>query len=171
MKKYLPFVFPAAAFLVVLFLAYRWYSLQSQLDGSVSSAAEGITIEDLTETERDNVLTGVGDFETVAMESQDPQAQGQVRYEIKDGKMNFSVMSGLPELTSGQYQVWLRDIDSQTERKAFKLEFSKGGYLGTAAVSAEVLPFEVVVSREETDDDQMETVLLQGKVKVEEVTE
>jgi hypothetical protein len=138
--------------------------LQSETNGQIASNAEGVQIEDLTQSERDSVLAGVGDFETVALEAQQPEAQGQVRYEIKDDKVTFSVMSGLPQLEAGNYQVWLKGQGSAAATKAFKLEFSKGGHLGTAAVSTEVLPLEVTVTREETDDDQMETVVLQGMV-------
>jgi len=166
MKKFLPFVFPAVAFLIVLFLAFRWYSLQSETNGQISSNTEGVQIEDLTESERDSVLSGVGDFETVVLESEEPEtAQGQVRYEVQDDKVTFSVMSGLPQLEAGFYQVWLKGQGSEVAARAFRLEFSKGGFLGTAAVSTEVLPLEVTVTREKTDDNQMEAVVLQGMVE------
>lgn len=169
MKKYLPFVFPAAALVIVALLAFRWYNMQTTTPGEVgpSSFAEGVQIEDLTDTERNQVMLGAGDFETTMLENSEQapaDTMGQVRYEIMDGKVRFSVMAGLPELTAGQYQVWLKDIESDAIRKAFALEFSKGGHLGSAAISEEVLPFELIVSEEMVDDDQPEKIIMRGQI-------
>lgn len=175
MKKFLPFVFPVAAFVIVAVLAFRWYNLQTEPQGETSSTfAEGVQIEDLTEDERNQVLLGAGDFETVELVNSDEAADdmmGQIRYELKDGKVRFSVMAGLPELSTGQYQVWLKDIESDAVRKAFVLEFMKGGHQGSAAISEKVLPFEVIVSEEMVDDDQIEKVLMQGTISKEVSTE
>lgn len=169
MKKYLPFVFPVAAFVIVGLLAFRWYNLQTQPAGEVgsSSFAEGVQIEDLTDTERNQVMLGAGNIETIELQNSDEagdEVMGQLRYEIIDGRVRFSVMAGMPELNQGMYQVWLKDVNSDAVRKAFVLDFSKGGYLGSAAISEDVLPFEVIVSKEMTDDDQIETVLMRGVV-------
>ena len=90
---------------------------------------------------------------------------GRVRYELKDGRVKFSVYASLPELELGQYQVWLREPGSTVSRKAFVLEAGKGGYIGSAAISQEVTPFEVVVSKEVRPDDQMEVVILTGVIE------
>lgn len=166
MKKALPFVFPVAALLLVAFLAFRWYGQQTTPEGDIAEFGEGVEIEELSSTELDNVIKGVGDFETIelepASEEQATQALGGVRYEIADGRVRFSVSASLPELESGMYQVWLKATDSDAVRKAFVLEYSKGGYMGSAAISEETLPFEVLVTREETDDDTPEEVILRG---------
>lgn len=170
MKKFLPFVFPAAALMIVAILAFRWYSSQTQPVGEVGPAtfAEGVQIEDLSTTEQNQVMLGVGDYQTVMLEpnqsSDSAEMMGQVRYELADGKVKFSVMAGLPILSQGQYQVWLKSVDSEALRKAFVLEFSKGGYLGSAAISEDVLPFEVILSQESVDDASIEQVLMRGVI-------
>lgn len=170
MKKFLPFVFPAAALLIVAVLAFRWYSTQIQPVGEVGPAtfAEGVQIEDLSTTEQNQVMLGAGDYETVMLEpsssSDSAEMMGQVRYELADGKVKFSVMAGLPMLETGRYQVWLKSVESEALRKAFVLEFSKGGYLGSAAISEDVLPFEVILSQESVDDNSLERVLLRGTI-------
>ncbi len=165
MKKLLPFIFPLVAVLVIIFLVFRWYRLNTQTPGTISEFGEGIEIEDLSTTELQDSLSGVGDYKTVDLISADDESVGRVRYEIKDGKIKFSVFAGLPELEYGMYQVWLREPGSLISRKAFILIQSKGGYLGSAAISEEVLPFEVVVSKEVRPDDQMEEVILTGVIE------
>lgn len=165
MKRALPFVFPVAAVLIVLVLAVRWYNLRTDRQGDISEFAQGVEIEDLSPSEAMSVLGGVGDFMTVNLENEsgdDMDYLGQIRYEIVDGKVRFSVSATLPELESGVYQVWLKDTDSEAIRKAFALELSKGGYQGSAAISEETLPFEVLVSREMRPDNTLEELLLRG---------
>jgi hypothetical protein len=164
MKKFYPYILPTIALIIVGFLAYRWYDLRTQRDGEITPFAEGVEIENLSETEADRVIRGVGDFETAPL-SGSGEAQGNIRYEIKDDKVSFSVTADLPELESGQYQVWLQDIDGKSRSKAFSLVMGKGGYMGSGALSADTVPFDVVVSQENTDDSEIEEVVLQGTVK------
>jgi hypothetical protein len=161
MKKLLPFVFPAAAFVLVAFLAFRWYGNQIGSAGDIAEFGEGVEIEELTQVERDRVMKGAGDYKTVDLEGAD-DVMGQVRYEMIDGKVRFSISASLPELESGFYQVWLKAVDSEAIREAFVLNFSKGGYLGSAAISEETLPFEVLVTQELVDDAAPETTVLKG---------
>lgn len=167
MKKFLPFVFPAIATVIVLLLAWRWFSLRTQKDDTSAPFAEGVEIENLSQSEVSDSLTGVGDYETVDMVAEDESSMGDIRYEIKDGRVTLSVMANLPELEEGVYQVWFKEIDGEALRRAFTLEMSKGGYLGSAAISESVLPFEVLVSREMVTDDIVEQVLLRGTVTAE----
>ena len=185
MKRYLPFVFPAAAVLVVVFLTYRWYSHNTTGVGQISEFAEGVEIEELTDDEQINVNRGVGDISTVQLQpvmqtSQEGEADseddtndmtstasGQVRYETVDGKVRFSIMAALPEPEMGQYQVWLKAVDSDAIRKAFTLEMGKGGYMGSAAISANTLPFEVLVSLESGESTIPSNILLRGVVQAE----
>ncbi len=162
LKQFLPFVFPTAAIILVIILAFRWYRLRSEQIGKISEFAQGVEIEDLTETERQTSLSGVKDVERVDLESEQESALGEIRYEISDEKVKFSVAATLPEEEVAQYQVWLKEVDGKAIRKAFALEMLKGGYTGSAAISAETLPFEVVVSKEMVDDNLMEQVLLRG---------
>lgn len=165
MKRFLPFIFPLVAVLVIVFLVFRWYRLNTQTPGEISEFGEGVEIENLSQNETREALAGVGDYQTVDMEATNPEDMGQVRYEIKDGKVRFSVMANLPQVETATYQVWLREPGSSVSRQAFELVEGKGGYLGSAAISAQVLPFEVVVSRETRPDDQIESILLKGLVQ------
>ncbi len=163
MKKVLPFVFPLVALLIVVFLAYRWYNLNTTRSGQIADNSEGVEIQDLTESERNNIMRGVGDFKSVELKG-DPQTRGDVRYEIQDGKVVFSVSADLPFLSSGRYQVWVKS-DDKPAQKMFNLEESKGGYIGTGGVSEASLPFSVIVTQEQTDDLTMESVVLEGMVQ------
>lgn len=171
MKRFLPFIFPAAALLVILFLIYRWYSHNTAGIGQISEFAEGIEIEELSDDEQSSVIKGLGDISTVTLEAVsqtegDQEAMssmsGQVRYEITDGKVRFSVTAMLPELETGFYQVWLKAVDSDAVRRAFRLELSKAGYIGSAAISEDTLPFEVIVSREISDVNAPSNTVLKG---------
>lgn len=164
MKKYYPYVFPALALLVVGVLAFRWYNMRTQRDGQITTFGEGVEIENLSESDADRILRGVGDYKTATL-SGEGETQGQVRYEIKDDKVNFSVIADLPALEAGNYQVWLQDADGLSKSKAFVLEVGKGGFMGSGSLDAEKMPFEVVVSVEKTDDSEMEEVVLKGMVE------
>lgn len=162
LKQLLPFVFPTAAIVLVAILAVRWYRLRSERMGQISEFAEGVEIEDLT----DNGMMMVNDYDNVAMTSQDETAEGQIRYELADGRVRFSVTAYLPEEDGVTYQVWLQDLEGTSIRRAFTLEMLKGGYTGSAAISDETLPFEVLVSREMVNDNAVEEVLLRGTLEM-----
>jgi hypothetical protein len=166
MKKYTPFVFPAIALLIVLFLGYRWYSTQAKPIGQISDFGEGVKIEDLSADEATKLNGGAKDLPTVELKGTD-EAAGRVRYEIKDGRVSFTVTADVAVLEEGQgfYQVWLKQVGGESKKKAFVLVDSKAGYIGSAAVPADSLPFEVVVSKETTDDEQMEVSILSGTIQ------
>lgn len=163
MKKFYPYIFPAVALLFVLFLLWRWYSLRTQRDEMTSLLNEGVVIEELS-AEDEQGLVGVGDYQMVELNGEDPKNLGEVRYEVRDEQLLFSVSANLPMLHGGRYQVWLRQPEAATQRKAFALEYGKAGYLGSGSIDAGTLPLEVVVSREMTDDALLEEVLLTGTV-------
>ena len=160
MKKYLPYIFPTLAILIVIFLVFRWYRLNTQPQGDITQFGEGVEIENLSPQEVQEVMNSASDYETKDLNVVDQAASGQVRYEIKDGKVRFSIYAALPEISEGQYQVWLRDLSGQSMRKAFVLEATKSGFMGSAAISDEVLPFEIVVSYELRPDDEIEKIVL-----------
>lgn len=166
LKQFLPFVFPVAAMILVVVLAVRWYRLRNEQTGQISEFAEGVEIENLSQTELNQVLKGTNDVTSVSLEPEaDAEAVGELRYELKDGKVRFTVNADLPEITEGVYQVWLREPNGTAMKRAFILELSKGGYMGSAAISEEALPFDVVVSQEKVADDKIEVVLLRGTVE------
>lgn len=171
MKKFTPYVFPLVALLVVIFLLYRWYDMRTEKVVNPVEFGEGVEIENLSENELGSVLRGSNDITTVELEnaqtdSAEPASTGVIRYDVVDNKVLFSVMAELPELEQGAYQVWLKEINGDGMRKAFSLEAGKGGMMGSASVSTELLPFEVVVSKEmSVSDETIETVILKGAIE------
>lgn len=120
MKAISPYIFPLIVVAIVFFLIYRWYTNQQT---PTSDIGEGITIENLSESELSDVLNGVGDFDTIELEPVEPptseptadEAQegmtaeqrqrlrralvgllGVVRYEIDGDRLRLSVI-GQPE--------------------------------------------------------------------------
>lgn len=173
MKKFTPYVFPVIALLIVVFLLFRWYSDRTDTVTKPVEFGEGVEIENLSENELSSVLKGSSDVATVEMSaaaqesSETPEsATGVIRYDIQEDKVLFSVLAQVPELDEGMYQVWLKQIDGEGMKKAFTLEMGKGGMMGSAALSTELLPFEVVVSKEmNANDDTVESVLLKGVIE------
>ncbi|MEA2056224.1 MAG: hypothetical protein U9O78_00700 [Patescibacteria group bacterium] len=165
LKKYYPFIFPTIALLLVLFLAFRWYNLRTQR--SQEDQQNQVQIENLTEEEVEGIVKGTEDVETVDLEG-GATASGQIRYDIRGEKALFSVNASLEELDQGLYQVWLRKSGSEKLDKAFVLQYGKGGYMGSASVSVDDLPLEVVVSKEiQTEDKVLEEELLRGMIEAE----
>lgn len=169
MKKFLPFALPAVALVIVGFLVWRWYSDRtSRPTGEISQFAEGVEIENLSDKAAVTRTGSVADFKTADLKPEPgATAAGQIRYELTDGKVRFTVMATLPDLERGEYQVWLKDPNSAAIRKAFVLLADKGGWMGSAAISAETLPFEVIVSKEDRPDELMEAVVLRGLINKE----
>jgi hypothetical protein len=165
LKKYYPFIFPTIALLLVLFLAFRWYNLRTKRQQGQEE--QQVEIENLTEEEMEQIVQGTDDVETVELEG-GATASGQIRYDVKDERVLFSVNASLEKLEQGQYQVWLQRADAEQLSKAFVLDYGKGGYMGSASVSLEDLPLEVVVSREmQTEDDTLEEEVLRGEIQAE----
>lgn len=165
MKKYTPYIFPLVVLGIIFMLVFRWYTLRAERS-EYALLGEGVEIENLSQDEMVKSIQGVGDYESVDLEAADPEGtdKGVFRYELRDDKVRFSVMANLPEPTS-EYHVWLRSTDGTAIRKVFTLVEGKGGYLGSAALPAELLPFEVIVT--ETSDEKMvdEDYVLRGTVE------
>lgn len=165
MKRFTPYIFPLIVLAIVFFLVYRWYSMRSK-PTDISNTGEGIEIENLSDTDAKSIMRGAGDFKTAPMEKGDQSAaesMGSIRYEVKDGKVRFSVSADLPQ-SETQYTVWVRKAGTTNLTNAFTLEMGKGGYIGTAAVSADLLPLEVVVTKTSNKDDAMNQVVLKGVI-------
>jgi hypothetical protein len=112
MKKFLPFVFPVIALLIVAFLAFRWYNSRTvRGEAKTGGINEGVRIEDLTQEEM-NRLNAQGtagkDLKTLKLEGKD--VTGQVRYELKDGQVQFTVNAALPDLEQGKYQIVIQSV-------------------------------------------------------------
>ncbi len=160
-KKYYPFVFPTIALLLVLFLAFRWYNLRTKRNAEQKPEVQ---IENLTVEEQEQIVTGDDESVTSVDMTGEATASGQVRYTKTDDKVLFSVNAALPK-DSKKYQVWLQR-ENEEPTKAFALTYGKGGYMGSASVPVEYLPFEVIVTEEtNTADDQPEMELMRTEVK------
>lgn len=183
MKRYTPYIFPGIVLVIVLILVWRWYGLRAERAAQRLDFGEGVQIENLTDSEKDSLRSGVGDLQSIELAqpkkttdsaddtSQEPSspgasktASGVFRYELKDDRVVFSVIATLPEPEAGEYQVWLKEVNGDSVRKAFVLTMGKGGYEGSAAVPADLLPFEVIVSLENDTDSTVGDVVLQGVV-------
>lgn len=165
MKRFTPYIFPLIVLAIVFFLVYRWYNMRSQptTDGEVG---EGIKIENLSDADANSILRGTGDFQTAPLQAAENTTSevlgaGSIRYELKDGKVRFSVAADLPE-SETPYTVWIRTSNSDNLTSAFTLEVGKGGYVGTAAVSEDMLPLEVIVSQATTKEQALNSVILRG---------
>lgn len=166
MKKFLPFVFPLVALLIVLFLAVRWYNTKTVHSDENKIADFGaIKVDDLSQLGKNGTPQMAKDLKTVALKG--VSAQGEVRYDVVDNKLQFTVSTDLPQIKTGTYQVWLKQANGEARKKAFALTYSKGGYVGSAEVSADALPFDIVVSKKLHNDDTLEEVLMMGTIPAE----
>lgn len=175
MKKYTPYIFPLIVIIIVFFLVYRWYSLRTQRDSSASDLGSDIQIEELSPDQLDSVLRGTADVSTTQLEpSEDsdstmPAGRGTIRYTVEDGKVNFTVSADLPDSES-VYRVWVRSEGEDDLTQAFMLEAAKGGYMGSASISQNELPLEIVVSTAAEKSEVMNAVILKGTIAAPEVT-
>lgn len=173
MKKLTPYIFPLVVILIVFFLVYRWYGLRTNRAGDISQLGEGIQIEDLSSEQADSLLRGSDDMASTPLTPGDATAQetvtgtGTIRYEMVDGKVNFSVMAALPESDAG-YTVWIRGAEADNLTQAGELELSKGGYQATVSVNEDQLPLEVLVSQAKERDAVMDSVILRGMIEAQE---
>lgn len=170
MKKYAPYIFPAIVVVVMGLLVYRWYANRPAPTADIFS--EGVEIENLSQEERAQALSSASDYLSsqltptpAAMEDAElkEMAEGTVRYEIDGDRVRFGVIANLPE-SEEAYQVWLREVAGETTRLAFELEMGKGGYVGSAALSSELLPFEVLITRQ-TVEPTAENILFTAVIE------
>ncbi len=162
MKKYTPYIFPLVVFGIIFMLVFRWYTLRSERM-EYSILGEGVEIENLSQEEMVKSIQGVGDYDSVDLTSENPENNGVIRYEVKDDKVRFSVMANLPEPTT-EYRVWLKETDGTAMREVFTLTPGKGGYIGSAALPSELLPFEVIVSESADAKMAAEENVLSGTI-------
>ena len=159
-KKFVPYIFPLLAFAFVVFMFIRWYSnrVAEQGNGLLSSDLE---IINLTQEEEESIILGTTDFSTVEMMAVG-EASGEIRYQLLEEKLNFTVTANLPD-SNVAFVVWLKEVEGDAKKKVFTLTYSKAGFIGSASVPAEVLPVEVVVSKE--SDLLLEDALLRGIIE------
>lgn len=167
MNKLAPYIFPAVVVLIVAFLVFRWYADRSRVTPDVG---EGIAIENLSEEELKNAISGVGDYKTVQLDELEPAdapaetLSGVVRYEIENDKVKLSVIAEAGD-PSTDYYVWLQPSGSATPKRAFMLLANKGGLVGSGALSVDQLPLNVLITRGDSLEDDMKNVVLKGRVE------
>lgn len=144
LQDLLPYVFPLIAVIFVGIMFARWYQARTAATPTGLLDPE-FAVESLSAEEQNSIIKGATDYDMVTMQG-DENAMGEVRYQIADGKLSFTVTANLPE-SEEDYAVWLADEAKQTRKRVFNLSYSKAGYVGSAMVSAEVLPVQVVVSK------------------------
>jgi hypothetical protein len=175
MKKYTPYVFPLIVLGIIFMLVFRWYTLKSERS-EYALLGEGVEIENLSQDELVKSITGAGDYNSVDLIAAEPESEenqgleGVVRYELKDDKVRFSVLANLPEPTT-EYRVWLKSEDGESMREVFILTEGKGGYIGSAALPSELLPFEMIISENAEAKDADEDYVLRGKIESDEKIE
>lgn len=180
MQKIAPFIFPLVAFVIVLLLLFRWYSLQNSRSGQITDEGQVIELNDLLKSQNGTPsatpnlggkqLGQASDYKTQELQpfhnektGVTADATGNIRYEITNNQVALTVFVQLMQHDSGVYQVWWQKGDTLT--KAFVLEPGKGGLMGSATISQDQLPLEVVVSHEHQNDTKLEEILLRGTLK------
>ena len=160
LKNFAPYALPLLAILFVLFMFVRWYKAKTNTSPE-SMLNSQLEVSDLSLEEEESIIKGTTDYETVVFET-DSEASGEIRYQIVDDKLHFTVTANLPDSVEA-YAVWLKEVDGSSKKRVFNLDYSKAGYIGSAAVPAEILPVEVVVA--EASDLMLEDALLHGVIE------
>lgn len=178
MKKYTPYLLPLVVLSVVFFLVFRWYNTRTD-QAEPELFGEGVQIENLSEEELQETVSGSDDLETVELEQVAPEqvptetdepaeptqprmAEGVIRYNVQDDRARFSVVATLPMGEMQNYQVWIQDVDGEDSRHVFALTQQKGGFLGSASIPVDQLPLEVLVTR--GSETELGEVLLRGQL-------
>ncbi len=169
MRKYAPYLLVLIIALAFAILLYRWY-LSTKPTPQISP--EGVSVEELTEEETSDLLKGVNDYEEIKMDlgklAKTGLALGTIRYVLSGDKLNFSVITQLPEKTEDQnqhnYYVWVRLLNSNQWHLVSELKEAKGGLLASAALPKDVLPIEVVVSTTNDKNQVTDKIVLKGVI-------
>ena len=159
LQNLLPYLFPLIAIILVVVMFARWYKGKTA-DAPVSLLDSQLEVESLPAQIQDSIIKGATDYKMLNMIGVD-QAAGELRYQIKDDKLSFTVTANLPN-SKEDYAVWLADVNSDAKKRVFNLKYSKAGYIGSAMVSDDVLPIKVLVSK--ASDLMLEDILLQAEI-------
>ena len=160
MKKFLLIALPILAVIIVAVFGYNWYKQRTAERLSVPEVTAGTEIEELSTSELaalENLRRGVGDYQSVKMTG---SGVGEVRYEIKDGKVLFSVNANLPTDQEQIYHLWLKEAQATDFVQSKILEDTKGGLIASSAVAIDKLPIALEIR-------VGETVILRGEIQAE----
>lgn len=159
LQSLLPYLFPLIAIILVVVMFARWYKGKTA-EAPVSLLDSQLEVESLPAQVQDSIIKGATDYKMLNMIGVD-QAVGELRYQIKDDKLSFTVTANLPS-SKEEYAVWLSDMDGTAKKRVFNLKYSKAGYVGSAMVSDDILPVKVLVSK--ASDLMLEDILLQTEI-------
>ncbi|MDO5561383.1 MAG: hypothetical protein Q4G02_01245 [bacterium] len=158
MKKFLPFILPALAVILVVVFAYRFYQQRTAERLPTPEVTAGAEIEELSVAELEaleKMGRGVGNYETAKMTGD--QGNGEIRFEKKNDKVYFTVTANLPE-SKEDYKLWLKQADAEKFVASKALTLGKAGLIAATAADANTLPLTVEVRLQEQ-------VVLRGEVK------
>lgn len=159
MKKFLPFVLPIAALLLVIFFVYRWYQQRTETNMPTPEVTAGAEIEELSVSELESLermSRGVGNYQTAKLSGDEYEAEA--RYEKKDDKVYVTVTANVPEIVAGKYELWLKSGVATEFSKSKDLDLGKAGYWAAVVISEDNLPLEIEVRLENE-------VLATGKIE------
>lgn len=151
----LPYLFPLLAMIFVTVMFVRWYQGKTA-EAPKALLNEQLEIAPLTEAEQSSLLRGTADYKALTMTGTEG-ARGEVRYQVSEDKLVFSVTANLDGAT-GTYAVWMMSPDGQVSKRLFDLVLGKAGLLGSAAVTTDVLPARLVVAP--ASDLELEQIML-----------
>ncbi len=160
MKKTAPYIFFLVVILILLWLGFRWYSAKHQNKLISQQLGEGVTIENLSESELKKALGGVKDYETVPLQqvkptqsptqnptpSADLDLAGNIRYEVDGQKLRLGVIVSTTNQELLPLRVWIKKPDGTDVKPLFVLTEGKGGLVGSAQLEAGLLPLEILVT-------------------------
>ena len=164
LQALLPYLFPLIAIIFVVIMFARWYKGKTT-ETPISLLDPQLQVESLSKDLQNNIIKGATDYKALDMQSSD-KAIGELRYQIKDGKLSFTVTANLPQ-SKEEYAVWLTDLNDKASKRVFNLVYSKAGYIGSAMVSSDVLPVKVVVAK--ASDLMLQDALLKVELAAPEV--
>lgn len=164
LQNLLPYLFPLIAIIFVVIMFARWYKGKTA-EAPLSLLDSQLQVESLPAQLQDNILKGATDYATLDLKGVEG-AMGELRYQIKDDKLNFTLTANLPS-SKEDYAVWLTDLDGEAKKRVFNLVYSKAGFVGSAVVPADVLPVKVVVAK--ASDLMLQDALLEAELSVPEV--
>lgn len=160
-KSVLPYVLPILSLALVSFMFFRWYRARTAQTPNDFLNSEDFQVQTLPTQQQEQLVKGTTDFDAVKMEASGT-ASGEIRYQVTDDSLNFSVTANLPD-SPEDYAVWLRTPGTDARRHIFNLQKEKAGYIGSASVSTQVLPVEIVVTK--ASDLMLDDVLLRGTIE------
>ncbi len=146
MKKFIPYIFPIIALIIVIVLAFNWYSNRTQEEIPTPPVSAGAEIEELSVSELealDALGRGLGNFQTLDLIGQG--GLGEVRYEKRDNQVFFTVVANLLAPDSGNYQLFIKPAGAADFIASEHFTFGKAGYLAGTVLDLTQLPVEIQV--------------------------